>query len=189
MTEFRPQSYIAMLLLAACAVLPVAAQQLPPPPPPPNGGHPRGNRGDEPQGEPRGGERQGEPRGGAMRAIPFLLPPGRFWDDARWVRFLTLRPEQVRRMDDVFAANKPSLQTAVDAMRREEQATRSMPAADLQDEAKVDAALERVMRARLAVERANAHLLILLRHELDAGQLAQMEKLRQDGPGAGGPPR
>lgn len=110
------------------------------------------------------------------RSAPQLAPPGRWWDDRKMVKGLGLRPEQQRRMDSIFEANKSNLLTVYANLKREEEKLSSMSREDLQDENKVYASIDRVAQARAEVAKANAHVLMLVRKELDAGQLATLDK-------------
>jgi Spy/CpxP family protein refolding chaperone len=114
--------------------------------------------------------------GPPMRSGPQLGPPGRWWDDHKMVKTLKLRPDQQRRMDDIFEASKPQLVGAYETFQREELRLAAMPAADLQDESKVFAGIDRVEQARATLEKESAHIILQIRHELDADQLARLDK-------------
>lgn len=111
---------------------------------------------------------------GSVRG-PQLGPPGRWWDDKRLVKTLSLRADQQRKMDDIFNANKGQLLNLYANWQREEARLTSMSPADLQDEAKVFANIDRVAQARAELEKENAHILLQIRHELDAEQLARLD--------------
>jgi Spy/CpxP family protein refolding chaperone len=101
---------------------------------------------------------------------------GRWWDDTKTIRKLSLRSDQQRRMDDIFEANKPMLQNLYGNLQREEVHLASLPAGDLQDETKVFAAIDRVAQARSELEKANVHLLLQIRQQLDPDQVAQLDR-------------
>jgi len=107
---------------------------------------------------------------------PQLGPPGRWWDDKRTVRALGLRSDQQRKMDDIFNANKGQLENLLGNLQREEQRLSSLNREDLQDENKVFAAIDRVTVARAELEKASAHVLLLIRKEMDGGQLAALDR-------------
>lgn len=120
--------------------------------------------------------------GPRMRGGPPLAPQGRFWDDPRYAKALGLRPEQAQKMDEIFIAEKPRLMELFANLQREERSMRSMSSEDMKDEGKVNAAIDRAAGARAAVEKANAHLLIQMRRELDARQLEKLDELKFNPP-------
>jgi Spy/CpxP family protein refolding chaperone len=101
---------------------------------------------------------------------------GRWWDESKTIKKLSLRTDQQKRMDDIFEANKPKLLTLYGNLQREETNLASMPPGDLQDETKVFAAIDRVSEARNELEKANVHLLLQIRQQLDPTQLEQLDR-------------
>jgi hypothetical protein len=158
-------------LLTAYAV--AAAQRGP-------GGMPRGGPGGGMGGPGGGMNRPPRMEGPPPRNGPQLGPPGRWWDDKKTAKDLNLRPEQLRKMDDVFNANKGQLLNLLGNLQREQQRLESMSREDLQDEGKVFAAIDRVMTAKTELEKENAHVLLLIRKEMDGDQVAALDRgLRQ----------
>jgi len=100
---------------------------------------------------------------------------GRWWDDSKTMKKLNLRSDQQHKMDDIFEANKPALLNLYGNLQREETHLASLPAGDLQDESKVFAAIDRVAQARADLEKANVHLLLQIRQQLDPDQVAQLD--------------
>jgi len=111
-----------------------------------------------------------------MRSGPQLGLAGRWWDDRQTVKKIGLRSDQQRRMDDIFEANKPTLQALYNNLQREEERLISLPPGDLQDESKVFAAIDRVAAARTELEKANAHILMQIRQQMEPQQLAVLDK-------------
>jgi len=137
--------------------------------PPPMGGGERGRMGGIPEVAPP------QPRSGLH-----LAPPGRWWDDRKTAKAVGLRSEQQKRMDDIFEANRGQLETAFGNLKREVDHLGSMSREDLQDEAKVDAAIDRVAVASAELEKAKAHYQLQIRKELDSSQLAALDsQIRQ----------
>jgi Spy/CpxP family protein refolding chaperone len=101
---------------------------------------------------------------------------GRWWDEGRTVKKLNLRADQQTRMDEIFEANKPTLVTLYGNLQREEAKLASMPPGDLQDETKVFAAIDRVAQARTDLEKADAHILMQIRQQLDTSQLDALDR-------------
>lgn len=50
--------------------------------------------------------------------------------------------------------------------------------AQVPDEAALFLQIDRVAQARAALEKANTHMLLMIRKELDANQIARLEKYR-----------
>ena len=101
---------------------------------------------------------------------------GRWWDDHKTVKKLTLRPDQQQRMDTIFEANKPVLINLYANLQREETHLASLPPADLQDETKVFAAIDRVSQAHTDLEKEKVHYLLQMRAQLDPTQLTTLDK-------------
>jgi len=112
----------------------------------------------------------------APRSGPQLGLAGRWWDDNKTAKKLGLRSEQQRRMDDIFEANKSNLLGLLANLQREENHLSSLPPGELQDEAKVFAAIDRVAQARADLEKANAHILMQIRQQMDSNQLAALDR-------------
>jgi len=105
-----------------------------------------------------------------------LAPPGRWWDEKRAVKHLSLSPAQQQKMDAIFEANKPKLQALLANLQNEEAHLANLTPAERQDEAKVFAAIDRVTQAHGELEKADAHIQLQIRQQLDANQLAQLDK-------------
>jgi Spy/CpxP family protein refolding chaperone len=110
-----------------------------------------------------------------IRVEPQLGPPSRWWDDKKVIKYLGLRNDQQRRMDDIFEANRQNLSNLYGNLQREETRLVSLPPGDLQDEAKVFAAIDRVSQARSELEKAHAHILLQIRQQMDPQQLATLD--------------
>ena len=111
-----------------------------------------------------------------IHTAPQLSLPGRWWDDKKNVKLLNLRSDQQSRMDDIFEANKGNLKSLYDNLKQEEQHFGSMSHEDLQDETKVFAEIDRVAQARADLEKANFHILLQIRKEMDPGQVAALDR-------------
>ncbi len=121
-------------------------------------------------------------------------PPGRWWANAEFVQLLNLSPDQQKRMDAVFQANRPHLIDLSAAVQKEELAMQPLVDAEQPNEAQVLAQIDRVAQARAELEKANARMLLGLRGVLTPGQWQKLrENEPQPGPGGwhrhdGGPP-
>jgi len=134
-----------------------------------------------------GGGMMGSPRGmmgdrGPMpnntqpvRSGPQLGLPGRWWDDGKTVKHLSLRNDQQKKMDDIFNTNKGTLLDMYTNVQREETRLTSMSPKELQDEAKVFAQIDRVAIARADLEKEKVHILLQIRQQLDPDQLNKLD--------------
>lgn len=101
---------------------------------------------------------------------------GRWWDDRGTVRKLSLNNDQQRRMDTIFEANKPTLVNLYTNLQRQEVNLAGLSHADLQDETKVFAAIDRVSQARSELEKEKAHYLLQIRQQLNPQQLEALDR-------------
>jgi hypothetical protein len=114
----------------------------------------------------------------SMRGGLQLGPPGRWWDDKDFAKSLGLRKDQQKRMDSVFDANKGAILESYKALQKQESNLEATSRESKLDEGRIFAAIDAVNQARSALEKANAHMLLMVRQEMDADQMARMEKLR-----------
>ena len=113
-----------------------------------------------------------------MRGGLQLGPPGRWWDDKGFAKSLGLRKEQQKKMDSVFDANKGAILESYKALQKQESNLEAVSREPKLDEGRIFAAIDAVNQARSALEKANAHMLLMVRQEMDAEQVARMEKFR-----------
>ena len=107
-----------------------------------------------------------------------LGPPGRFWDDKHYVKTLHLRPDQQKRMDGLFDENRAVLVNRYQALQQEESKLEALSHAQTLDEATLFAQIDRVSAARADLEKANTHLMLQVRKEMDADQVARLDRDR-----------
>jgi len=100
---------------------------------------------------------------------------GRWWDDHGTARKLSLNSDQQRRMDTIFETNKPTLVNLYTNLQRQEVNLAGLSHADLQDESKVFAAIDRVSQARSELEKEYAHTFLQIRQQLDPQQLQALD--------------
>jgi hypothetical protein len=106
---------------------------------------------------------------------PQLGLPGRWWDDKKNAKLISLRGEQQKKMDELFDENKSTLVTALGNLQREEARLKAMSPQELQDEGKVFAQIDRVAAARAELEKENARILMLIRQQLEPAQLNKLD--------------
>jgi Spy/CpxP family protein refolding chaperone len=111
-----------------------------------------------------------------MRPGLQLGPPGqRWWDDRDYASRLKLRPEQQARMDAIFEQNRSSLMTRLESVHQAEMQMDQLSRSPVPDEAALFAQIDRISQARAELEKANTHLLLQLRKEMDADQIKRLE--------------
>ena len=143
----------------------------------PMGPAPGGGRGDV---GPNGGPppQSGQSNEGQMRAGLQVGPPGRWWDDKSFAKSLKLRPEQQTRMDAIFEQNRNTLVTRYQGLQQAESQMEEISRSPNPDETTLFTQIDRVAQARADLEKANTHMLLQIRKEMDADQLARLEKHR-----------
>jgi hypothetical protein len=113
-----------------------------------------------------------------MRGGLQLGPPGRWWDDPMFAKDLGLSPDQTTKMDVIFNAHKAEIFGAYTALLSEESALEKMTQEKHPDEAGLFSAIDRIAHARASLEKANAHMLLAIRKEMDDKQLERLESHR-----------
>lgn len=105
-----------------------------------------------------------------------LGPPGRWWDDKKFAQTLGLRTDQQKKMDAVFNANKGMILQRYETLQQEQARMEALTKESHLKEAEIFAQVDRVSQARAGLEKATAHLSLLLRQEMDPGQIARLEE-------------
>ena len=143
----------------------------------PGGPNPDGPRSGGPPPQQPG--QQGQPPEGPLRAGLQLGPPGqRWWDDKAYVKSLKLRPEQQSRMDAIFEQNRAALLSRFEGVQQAEGQMEQLSSSPAPEEAALFAQIDRVAQTRSELEKANTHMLLQLRKEMDADQIKRLEKYR-----------
>ncbi len=101
--------------------------------------------------------------------------PGRWWDEKKAMKSIGLRSDQKSRMDEIFNANQGTLSNLLTNLQREEVHLSTLSSADLQDESKVFAAIDRYEAARTDLAKEKAHVLMQIRQQLDPDQLNKLD--------------
>ncbi len=105
-------------------------------------------------------------------------PPGRWWDDPSFAKSLKLRPEQQTRMDAIFEQNRAVLSTRLQNLQQAESRMQTIATAPEPDESALFAQIDRISQARADLEKANTHMLLQLRKEMDPDQIARLANRR-----------
>ena len=104
------------------------------------------------------------------------MPQGRWWNNPEMVQKLSVTPEQVKKMDDIFQQNRLRLIDLNANLQREEVTMEPLMAADTPDEPKILAQIDKIAQARAELEKANARFLLGIRRILTQ---EQWKKLRE----------
>ena len=105
-------------------------------------------------------------------------PVGRWWDDKSVIRSVGISKAQQKKMDAVFDANKPAILGTYKTFLAEKAKLDAMSKQSQVDQAKMFAAIDAVSQARAALEKANTQMLLQIRQQMDADQIAKLEKLK-----------
>jgi protein CpxP len=157
-----------VLLLAASAL--VWGQGPPPGPPPDQGpGH----------------------HDGPMPGGPRQSPGGKWWDNPEMVKRLGITADQQKKMDDVFQQSRLKLIDLSATLQKEEVVMEGLMKGPQLDDAKILPAVDRIAQARAELEKANARLMLAIRHVLTPEQWEKLDepgpRPRREGPGGPGP--
>jgi Spy/CpxP family protein refolding chaperone len=107
-----------------------------------------------------------------------LGPPLRWWDDKNLARTVGLDAKQTRRMDDVFTANRDMLTRCYKTLQHEESQLQKLSRNRDPDENAIFQQIDRVAAARGELEKANAHVLLLIRKEMTPDQTQKLDELQ-----------
>jgi Spy/CpxP family protein refolding chaperone len=140
-----------------------------------NNGAPEAPRADVPS---ISSTQQGSTPMSTMRGGLQLGPPGRWWDDKHFAKTLHLRPAQQKRMDAIFEENRSTLVSRYQALQQEESKMEALSHGQTLDEATLFTQIDRVSQARTDLEKATTHYMLQVRKEMDADQIARLDKYR-----------
>jgi len=115
-------------------------------------------------------------RGGPGHGRMMPGPAGKWWDNPELAKRLNLSADQQKRMDDVFQQNRLRLIDLHAAVEKEEAILEPLIEAASPDDAKALPQIDRVAQARAELEKANARLLLGLRHVLTPEQWKMLER-------------
>lgn len=138
-----------------------------------------------PQAAPRLARVPAAPGGG--RGI-IGAPIGKWWDNPDLSARLGLSDEQKKKMDDIFQANRIKLIDLRASLEKEEAMLDPLMQAATPDDSKLLPQIDKVAQARAELEKADARLLLGLRHVLSPTQWQnlQSERIQPTRPAAGG---
>lgn len=132
-----------------------------------------------------------QPGRGPEHGMMMPGPAGKWWDNPEVAKRLNLTDDQQKKMDEVFQQNRLRMIDLHAALDKEEAILDPLMEAANPDDAKILPQVDRVAQARAELEKANARLLLGLRHVLTPEQWKTLESGRHGGPhgpdGHGGP--
>jgi Spy/CpxP family protein refolding chaperone len=127
-----------------------------------------------------------QPGHGPGRGMMMPGPAGKWWDNPELARRINLTGDQQKRMDEVFQQHRLRLIDLHAALEKEEATLDPLIEAASPDDARVLPQIDRVAQARAELEKANARLLLGLRHVLTPEQWKQLES-EEHGPHGAAP--
>lgn len=125
-------------------------------------------------------------RGGPMPEGPRQGPGGKWWDNPEMVRQLGITADQQKRMDDAWQQSRLKLIDLSATLEKEEVLMEGLLKGPQLDDSKILPEIDRIALARAELEKANARLMLAIRHVLTPDQ---WEKLNERGPGPRRPGR
>ena len=93
-----------------------------------------------------------------------------------------LTKDQQRKMDGIFNKNKPALLDRYNNLQMEQSKLEALMNLPQPDKARLFAEIDAVNQARAALEKVNTQMLLQIRHEMQANQVARLDKLREKPP-------
>ena len=98
------------------------------------------------------------------------MPAGKWWDRPELAKRIKLNQEQRKRMDEVFQQLRPKLIDLHAAVDKEEAALEPLMEAAPLDDGKILPQIDRIAESRAELEKAEARLVLGLRHVLTPEQ-------------------
>jgi Spy/CpxP family protein refolding chaperone len=129
--------------------------------------------------QPGGGSEHGMMAPGHSMMMPG--PAGKWWNDPELAKQINLTADQKKKMDEVFQQNRLRMIDLRATLEREEATLDPLMEAANPDDAKVLPQIDRVAQARAELEKANARLLLGLRHVLTPEQWKTLDGGRHGG--------
>lgn len=127
---------------------------------------------------------------------PMDGPAGKWWDRPEMVKRLEITPEQQKQIEAVFQQSRPHLIDLRANLEKEEVQMGDFMRGPQLDDAKILPAIDRIAQARAELEKANARLMLAVRHALTPEQWRKLNdddlRPRREGPPPAerrGPPR
>ncbi|HEY3839324.1 MAG TPA: Spy/CpxP family protein refolding chaperone [Bryobacteraceae bacterium] len=131
------------------------------------------------------------PMGGGHPSPSFFGgPSSKWWNNPEMIRRLGLTAEQQKKMDEVLQQSRLRLIDLSAALEKEEVVMEGLMRGPQLDDARILPEVDRIAQARAELEKANARLILGIRHVLTPEQwekLSTPEPYGHQGPGPHGP--
>ena len=115
-------------------------------------------------------------------------PPGKWWERPEMVEKLKITPDQQKKLDEVFQQSRSKLIDLHAALDKEEGLLDPLMKAQSPDDSKILPEIDRIAQARVELEKAEARLLLGMRHVLTLEQWRLLEVERPNPPPGERPP-
>jgi protein CpxP len=107
------------------------------------------------------------------------MPPGKWWDRPEMAKNLGLSADQRKKMDDVFQQMRVKLIDLHAALDKEDAAMEPLMQAAQLDDSRILPQIDRIAQARAELEKAEARLVLGLRHVLTVEQWEMVQSDRR----------
>jgi Spy/CpxP family protein refolding chaperone len=114
---------------------------------------------------------------GAARSSQQFGPVGRWWDDKSVVKSIGLRKDQQKKMDTIFDSNRQAILDSYHSFLSEQAKLDKLNKDPKSDQASIFAAIDSVSKARAALQKTTAQMLLQIRQEMNSEQITKLEKL------------
>lgn len=114
---------------------------------------------------------------GAAHSSVQFGPVGRWWDDKSVVKAVGLSQDQQKKMDGIFDVNKSAIVSSYKTYLAEQAKLDKINKDPHSDQATVFAAIDSVSKARTALQKATAQMLLQIKQQMDPSQISKLEKL------------
>ncbi len=135
--------------------------------------------------------------GGPMSGGPRQSPGGKWWENPEIIKRLAITADQQKKMDDIWQQSRLKLIDLSATLEKEEVVMEGLLKGPQLDDSRILPAVDRIAQARAELEKANARLMLAIRHVLTPEQWEKLDEPgsrphhegpgRGNGPGAGGP--
>jgi Spy/CpxP family protein refolding chaperone len=110
-------------------------------------------------------------------AVPAAAQRGKWWQNERWVKELSLTPEQSTRLEEIFQKHQPTLRQRMDSLDQAERAFDLV--VETGDDKTVMSQVDVVEAARAELNKTRTLMLLRMRRSLTADQWAKFTALAQ----------
>ncbi len=106
-------------------------------------------------------------------------PVGRWWDNKTVIKSVGISPDQKKKMDSIFDANKPAILASYKNFLKEQARLESISKDPQADKSQTFAAIDAVNQARADLQKAAAQMYLQIKQQMDQEQIEKLEKLQQ----------